>query len=123
MQRWKCPDCGGSSTRRRDDLTRKYQLNAFIAWLMGKQSQNELDQAASGRSFRRNTAWCWQLQPRVTVTGEIYDQIQVDGLYLSSKWCCLVAITDGKVITWQWCDREKTAAWKALLEQIPPHGS
>lgn len=38
---------------------------------------------------------------------------------MSSKWCCLVAITDGKVIAWQWCDRGKTASWKDLLDQIP----
>lgn len=47
--------------------------------------------------------------PQVTITGEIYDEVQIDGIYLSSRWCCLIAITGGKVIAWQWCDRKKTA--------------
>ncbi|GAA2529261.1 hypothetical protein GCM10010407_19240 [Rarobacter incanus] len=34
----------------------------------------------------------------------------------------LVAVNgrDGTVLAWQWCDTEKKAAWKALLEQVPP---
>jgi len=29
-QRWRCPDCGASSTRRRPDLTRRHQLDEFL---------------------------------------------------------------------------------------------
>lgn len=119
-QRWKCQQCGGSSVRRREDLARRYQLDEFLDWLLGKRAQHELDRGDTGRSFRRKTAWCWRIQPHLTVTGEVYDQIQIDGLHLSSKWCCLIAITGGRVIAWQWCDREKAASWTALLEQIPP---
>ena len=119
-QRWKCQQCGGSSVRKREDLARKHQLNEFLGWLLGKHSQQELGSATTGRTFRRRTAWCWQIRPEITITGEVYDEVQIDGIYLSSSWCCLVAITDGKVIAWQWCDREKTASWKALLDQIPP---
>lgn len=40
--------------------------------------------------------------------------------YDRTGWCCLIASDRDGVIAWQWCDREKTAAWKALLEQVPP---
>lgn len=119
-QRWKCQHCGVSSVRKRQDLTRRHQLNDFLAWLLGKDSQSEFGAGETGRSFRHRVQWCWRVQPEITVTGEIYDEIQIDGIYLSSKWCCLIAITGGKVIAWQWCDREKAVAWKALLEKIPP---
>jgi hypothetical protein len=58
----------------------------------------------------------------IGITGEIYDEVQVDGTYLAHGWCLLIAIdgTTGIVIAWQWCDTEKTAAWVALLERIPP---
>lgn len=102
------------------DLVYKHQFNDFLAWLLGKHSQRELDQTTTGRTFRRKTSWCWRVEPQITITGEVYDEIQIDGIYLSSTWCCLIAISGGKVIAWQWCDREKTASWKALLDQIPP---
>ena len=83
---------------------------------MGKDSQASF---GDGRTFRRNTAWCWNIEPALAVTGEIHDQIQMDGIYLGRGWCCLIAIANGKVIGWQWCDSEKKAAWLALLEQFP----
>lgn len=91
----------------------------FIAWLLGNDTQH--DAGSSARTFRRTHAWCWNVDPHVPVTGEIYDEVQVDGTYLSGGWCLLLAIdgATGTVIAWQWCDTEKTAAWVALLERIP----
>lgn len=59
------------------------------------------------------------MEPALAVTGEIHDEVQVDGFYLSSNWCCLIASTRGQVIAWQWCDREKSIAWQALMDRIP----
>lgn len=117
--RWRCTTCGASSIKRRTDLTRRGELTGFIDWLLGPTGQAAAA-TGSARTFRRRTAWCWQVEPTITVTGEIYDEIQIDGIYLSSNWCCLIALHRGKVIAWQWCDREKTVAWKVLLEQVPP---
>jgi len=86
---------------------------------MGKATQAELG-GGTGRSFRHDTAWCWQLEPRMPVTGEVHDAILVDGLWIGS-WCLLIAQSDtGHVIAWQWAARESTAAWAALFAQIPP---
>lgn len=116
--RWRCTTCGASSTKRRPDLRRRGELNEFRAWLLNPTPQGHTPAAA--RAFRRRTAWCWLIEPTITVTGELYSEVQVDGLYLSSRWCLLVASHHGKVVAWQWCDREKTVAWKALLTQVPP---
>ena len=119
--RWRCPKCGSSITRRRPDVTRAADLDRFLAWLMGRATQRDVD-GRTGRRFRDQHAWCWNVAPTIAVTGEIYDEIQLDGTYLSDGWCLLVAIdgATGQVIAWQWCDTEKTAAWTALLERIPP---
>lgn len=92
-----------------------------MSWLTGRCTQRDLD-GGTGRSFRRQHAWCWNVAPVIEVTGEIYDEIQVDGTYLAHGWCLLLAINGatGQVIAWQWCDSEKTAAWTALLTRIPP---
>jgi hypothetical protein len=106
--------------RRRPDLARAAELDRFLGWLMG--STPLADQGTSGRTFRRTHAWCWRVEPSIAITGEIYDEVQLDGTYFSGGWCLLTAINgaNGDVIAYQWCDTEKTAAWTALLDRIPP---
>lgn len=88
-----------------------------MGWILGPVGQAAAASGKSARTFRRNTAWCWLVEPELTVTGEGYDEIQIDGIYLSSNWCCLIALHRGKVIAWQWCDREKTGAWRAFRQR------
>lgn len=118
-QRWRCRACGSSTVLRRPDVRQRGQLQRFLTWLTGKASQAELG-GGTGRSFRHETAWCWQLEPRIPVTGEVHDAILVDGIWIGS-WCLLIAQSaTGIVIAWQWAARESTAAWEALFDQIPP---
>ena len=42
----------------------------------------------------------------------------LDGTYYQDM-CVLIAVTRDHVIDWQFCDREKTVAWEALLAKIP----
>jgi hypothetical protein len=57
-QRWKCPECrvGATAPNRRQAMLR--QLGSFVARLLGGHTLRE-----EGRSFRRGTAWCWQVDP------------------------------------------------------------
>jgi hypothetical protein len=80
--------CGSSATRQRPDVAKRNELNGFVAWLMGKESQTE--RGPSRWTFWRRTAWCWNVEPVIAVTGEIYDQIQVDGIYVAGL-CALIA--------------------------------
>jgi len=107
--------------RRRPDVTRAGQIDAFIGWLTGSRTQSDLG-GGTGRTFRHEHAWCWNVDPHIPITGEIYDEVQLDGTYLTGGWCLLLAIdgATGTVIAFQWCDTEKTPAWIALLERIPP---
>ncbi|WP_442354828.1 IS1/IS1595 family N-terminal zinc-binding domain-containing protein [Leucobacter japonicus] len=117
-QRWKCPSCGASSVRKRPDLSRPFTLLRFLDWLTRKHSQAETD-GLTGRSFRHQTRWCWELQPKIPVTGTIHDVIEIDGFNLRTGWCILAARADGKVVAWQWCARESQAAWGALFKRLP----
>lgn len=117
-QRYRCLACGASRSGERPDVSRRSELEAFLGWLMGTSSQARTASFGTARSFRRRTAWCWNVAPRIPVTGEIHDQIQVDGIYVGS-WCCLIAVSGDYVLGWQWCDTEKKAAWAALLERFP----
>lgn len=122
-QRWRCKACGASSLRQRPDVTRRHQLVRFVAWLLGKLSQSEVTgDASQARRFRRDSAWCWDVQPRLDPVTTIHHSILVDGIWIGS-WCLLIAVTDQlQVLAWQWCARESTAAWAALFAQIPAPG-
>lgn len=118
-QRWKCPKCGASSTRKRDDRSRLFTLQRFLDWLLGKHTQADTKPGGTGRTFRHQVRWCWDLQPRITVTGEVHDVIQIDGFNLRTGWCVLVAISRNKIVAYQWCARESQAAWSALFVRLP----
>lgn len=101
------------------DLSRRHDLDAFVSWLVGKASQAEMDGTTTGRSFRRRIAWCWDLNPVLPVTGEVFDEVQLDGFNLRTGWTLLVASVDAKPVAFQWAGSENQAAWSALLTQLP----
>ena len=118
-QRWKCPTCGASSTRNRTDVTHRHQLQRFLSWLLGKLSQPEITGTQTGRSFRRHTAWCWRVSPRLPAVTIPPKYVMIDGTYIGS-WCLLIATNEHHTpLAWQWCSTESHAAWGALLQQIP----
>lgn len=90
----------------------------FIKWLLEGYSVNQLGIAKT--SFTTKTAWCWQIEvPKPQVTGEIYDQILLDGIYLPYNWCLITATNGKQIIDWQWCQRENSAAYQAIMNQLP----
>ncbi|MCI2267230.1 IS1249 family transposase [Sediminivirga luteola] len=117
--RWRCKTCGASQTQARPDTTRKAELAAFLHWLLGPAGVAHLDTPRT--TFHRRTQWCWNIPVAPpAATGQIHRQLILDGTYFQG-WCVLVAYTGpgGYVLDWQWCDRESTASWTALIERIP----
>ncbi len=93
-----------------------------MSWLTGKQTQAEIDGTATGRSFRRDTAWCWGVEPRLEPATSIFHAVLVDGIWIGG-YCLLIALSDkGNVLAWQWSGGESVAAWKALLSQVTAPG-
>lgn len=93
-------------------------MDAFVRWLLGKNSQQEVG-SGSGRSFRRHTSWCWNVDvPQPAPLREVPRQIMVDGTYFAD-WCVLVAHDGQAVIAWQWCNQESKTAWGQLIKRLP----
>ena len=120
--RWRCTKCGATSSKTRPDITRDAAFDLFQAYLRGKNSQAVLDETASGRSLRRRLAWCWKVPvPRPLPTGEIYNQVFLDGKEVGYNWVLLAAVNqDGTVVAWQWTTSENATAYRALISAIPP---
>lgn len=90
----------------------------FLDWLLGKGGVKQLD--IPRRTFSRRISWCWQVEvPKPSVTGEVYDQVLLDGIYLACGRCLITATEGRKIIDWQWCQRENSAAYQALMNRIP----
>lgn len=115
--RWRCRTCGASSTQSRPDITRKAELDAFLGWLRDGRRPTEV--ASSARTFRRQSAWCWNIEvppPKPATTSA--QVLLLDGTYFQS-WCLLIAFDGQHVIDWQWCDREKKIAWQQITGRQP----
>lgn len=117
-QRWKCTSCRAGTSFQRPDNRRDAQVNQFATWLLSTRPQPQIT-AASDRSFRRNTAWCWQIHPLIPTSGEVFDEILIDGIHIG-KMVCLIARTPQFVVGWYWARSESTDTWLALLNQLPP---
>jgi len=118
--RWRCTnkECNKSLTKSRPDLERRHDLKVFLDWLLDGRRQWKTE--AERKAFQRRIAWCWNIKPKFAISGEVDDEIQLDGTYLDDGWCLLTAVNGlGVVVGYQWCDTEKTAAWEALLSRIP----
>lgn len=114
-QRWRCLNCTNTQVRKRDDLTRALQLERFVTWLLGKSSQTEL--TVPDRTWRAQTAWCWDVVPKPEMNDEVYPIVLLDGIRIGS-FVCLIARTPKAVIAWRWVGWESSVTWSSLLEGI-----
>lgn len=119
-QRFRCKDpaCGASAsrTKTRQDVTRRHEFGWFITWLLTGAKPAHI----SAKTFHRRIQWCWNVTPPTPApTGEIHRYLMLDGTYFNG-YCVLVAYNGTHVISWQFCDREKTASWTALIQGLTP---
>lgn len=114
-KRWRCPKCGASSVRKHDNAAK--QLEAFLGWLLSKDAIADLKTSRS--TFWRRTSWIWRIWPIAPMTGEACDVVFLDGIWLRRKAVVLIAVADGRVISWHLAQTECAAAWAALMLRIP----
>lgn len=116
-QRWYCPYCNRGSTKSRPDLARAFVLERFVSWLLGKNSQSEL--LVPSRTWREDTAWCWDIAPPVRLTGEVYPVLLMDGTRIGRQVCLIVRSTR-YVVNWSFAPWESSTSWDVLLVMMPP---
>lgn len=115
-QRRRCIECAATKIHKRTDLSRGYTLERFVSWLLGKDSQDELEQ--SSRTFRDQTSWCWEVSPPSVLTGEVHHAVIVDGIRVGGM-VCLIARTTSYVIAWVWVPYESSQYWTELFRLLP----
>ena len=120
--RWRCTNGTASHTKVRPDVTRNADFGAFLAYVLGKNSQAEVEGTTTGRTLRRRIKWCWDVPvPKPPATGEIYDQLFLDGKRVPYGWVLLTAVNQaGHVVAWQWAAGESAAAYESLLQHLAP---
>lgn len=118
--RYRCKACGASSTGQEPALRRrKRQLTEHVDYWTSPASKTTPIKGPRSTWDRRH-AWCWDYHPTPPLSGEVHDQVIIDGKYLPYGWCVLIATNGTHVINWQFCHRETTQAYQALLAPIPP---
>lgn len=116
-QRWYCTECKYSYTSRNQRQHRNKQFRDFLEFVTDTVPKRRLTNSA--RTWDRVHVWCWGTAPIWQVTGEVYDQIFIDGTYIGYGWCILTATTAHGIVAYQLCAKESKAAYTALLEKIP----
>lgn len=114
-QRWRCPSCGASATRKIDRSAKTLQL--FLRWLLSKDATSELNMSRS--TFWRKTSWAWGIWPIAPHTVEVHDVVHLDGIWMRRDAVVLVAWADGHVLAWHLAKTECSSAWAALMARIP----
>ena len=114
-QRWRCLSCGTSSVRKINHEAK--QLESFISWLLSKDCISDLKTSRS--TFWRHTSWIWKIWPIAPFTGEIYDVVFLDGIWMRKKAVVLIAVANGHVVGWHLAQSECSASWAALMMRIP----
>lgn len=118
-QRWLCVHCTKSHALGHETQKQGRQLDRFVDWLLGKQSQTEL--GVSERTWRAQTTWCWDIVPPKPVTGEVYPVIIIDGIRIGSL-VCLIARTPQYVVAWAWEPYESSGTWGELFNTLSAPG-
>ena len=113
-QRWNCSQCSITFTQTIDSSAK--QLQIFLKWLFGKQTQKEM--SGEGRTFRRKTSQFWEIWPLPPLIEEKRDVLYVDGIYLAKKACVLICCDEEHVLGWYLCRQEHSGAWISLLKRI-----
>lgn len=116
--RWHCPYCRTTTTKPREDLSRAFVLERFVAWLLGGHTQDSAAASISARTWRRHTSWCWTVVPRPELTGEIHYALILDAVRVGTLVCLIIRTVD-YVITWQWAGAETADSWACALTSIP----
>ena len=114
-QRWRCGKCGYSTTRKIDTKVRRFKL--FLTWLLSKKTQEEMGYSRS--KFKRLTHEFWNIWPIAFQTGEFFETVYLDGIWIKRNCVVLIACSRQNVIAWHLAKSENSAAWAALMSRIP----
>ena len=127
--RFRCKECGASTTNRRPSRRQAWWAQSWIAWLLCRTSIEQLH--VSMRSFQRHTTRFWDTSPAPVFDGVVRDVLVIDATRIGAAMCHIVAQPPNtranqhchrraNVVAWGWAKTESAASWGALMARIPP---
>ena len=114
-QRWRCTACNATSTRKIDNAAKA--LRTFLAWLLSKRSVAE--PGMSRTTFWRKFGWAWRIWSVAPYTGEAYDTVFLDGIWLKRDAVVLIARGESHTLARHLARSECAEAWAALMMRLP----
>ena len=120
-QRYRCRDCGVTSTIKQPRIIRQNRYALYLEWLSGKQS---LDEVAQRYKVTRRTLdnWFKPFRQEEILPDEVRCSDQVvlaDGYYLNRYACILIVIlTTNQPVTWSFTHTESTSTWFTCFNQV-----
>lgn len=118
--RFRCKFCKNSKVAKRQDLTKKFRLELFVSWLLGKQTVEEIakEKGITARTLRNWFTPFWQYEPQPEFV-DVRDLVLViDGKYVEKTASVLVVCSPRSVVTWWFTQRENETSWSSCLDKV-----
>lgn len=118
--RFRCKFCSTSKTRKRDDLSEKYQFELFQKWLLGKLSKDEIAQkySVNRKTLTRWFTPFWNKEPTPKQTNIANQVLIIDGKYVERNACVLLATCNKKIASWHFSQRENYSSWRTFFDSF-----
>lgn len=108
--------CGTASVCVRSDLSERFMLRRFVAYLLGMQARKDIAYVASLSPQQLDQ--CWSIEPKPLVIGEIYPYLVVDAKHSGAGMTAIIR-TKGFVVFWSHDEREWSGLWYETLRHLP----
>jgi hypothetical protein len=120
VQRYFCPHCKASSTRKRKDISNINHQKLLNKWLFDSFHLNDI---SDWNKVSMMTLWRWfdkvdlsKIEPPITdAAGKI---VILDAIWLDKGLVLLIARTPKYILTWMFADKEHQESWSRLLTQL-----
>ena len=122
-QRWFCPRCRISITKKRADIKNNALHRQFKSWLGSNDNLEAVArrQDCSSRTLKRRFKNLWSEVPNITVSSNISEGIIIsDATYLCGREnVVLVAKSKQAVISWMFSEHENALSWANFFSKLP----
>jgi hypothetical protein len=125
-QRWYCPPCGISSTRKRKDNRERTRLSLFVRWLTKTSSLTTVADrhGITTRTIQRRNEPFW-LRFQEPLPPDPVHTLVLDATSVAPKMCVLLIAGDADTsapVSWSRTERESYGSWLPFLSSMCQQG-
>jgi hypothetical protein len=117
--RYRCPNGHATKRHTRDDLRRNATYAKFTKYLLSVDAAKTVakDYLQPLASFRREIAWCWDIEIPIPISNIIHPYVMAD-----AKGCevgsCAILRSKQHILTWQYGASENSDLWRRTFQNI-----